>query len=290
MNVLGVALSWRDKGIATIPIKRGDKRPAVLWGSYHRRLPTFDELNYWFAPEYNPAGPPNLAVVVGWRGLVVLDFDDLELYFLWRSWCESQTALWHVPQTYQVLTSRGIHVYFCTDTPAANRKLSGLDIQAQAKYVIAPPSIHPTGHVYTAVNAAANVMRVSCIEAVLPPDLLVEEVTAPTVRRIQHSAALPNDPFSAAMQPVDFTFDDGPISEIHNRYDITDLVGSISKRGGRYYAKCPLHQDNDPSLQIENQRVRCWAGCTGGKWWDYIDLFAALNGLSNQQAIEELAA
>lgn len=288
MNTLDVALSWHRKGIATIPIKQRDKRPAVLWGSYHRRLPTIDELRFWFAPEYN-GDKQNIAVITGWKNLVVLDFDELNLYLLWRSWCESTPSLWHIPGSYSVLTSRGIHLYFYTDEPATNRKLPGLDIQAQAKYVIAPPSIHPSGHVYTPVDAAANIMKVLCIDAVLPPDLLVDEANAPLVQRIKQPTALPSSPYEAAMHPTDFAYENGPIKAIQERNDIIDLIGPLTKRGNKYYAKCPLHNDNDPSLQIDGQRVRCWAGCTGGKWYDYIDLFAALNGLSNQQAIQELA-
>lgn len=309
MNALETALQWREKGIATIPIRRRDKRPSVIWRSYNRRLPTESELRFWFSPEPywtrlrrmklasedDPSGEQSVAVVAGWQGLVIVDFDDMDLYQLWRCWCEMQSGIIaELPSlTYQVKTRRGMHVYIAVQEPAQNLKLHSVDVQAQAKYVLTPPSVHPSGHVYKALEPDAPIVRVRSLAQVLPEELLIVEEPEPAPRspleRVEEASRLSSDPFAAAMRPAALAFD-GPVDEIHRRYDIQSLVDGVVRRGRNLYAKCPLHNDNDPSMQIDGNRVKCWAGCTRGKWWDVIDLYAALNGLSNREAIQELAS
>ena len=53
---------------------------------------------------------------------------------------------------------RGEHYYFWAPSNLTYRKLGGIDIQAQNKYVVAPPSIHPdSGLAYEWVNASEEI-------------------------------------------------------------------------------------------------------------------------------------
>jgi hypothetical protein len=106
MNTLqSSAQSWLDQGIACIPVAYRDKRPVVAsWREFQDRLPTLAEIARWFQSRLR-----NLAIITGWRGLTVLDFDQMPAYDLWRLAYPIAAA------SYSVATSRGIHVYLFID-------------------------------------------------------------------------------------------------------------------------------------------------------------------------------
>ena len=57
-----------------------------------------------------------------------------------------------LPRTAIVKTGRGWHLYFampagCARIPCSTR--DGLDVRADGGYVVAPPSVHLSGHIYT---------------------------------------------------------------------------------------------------------------------------------------------
>ena len=65
---------------------------------------------------------------------------------------------------------RGEHYYFWAPSNLTYRKLGGIDIQAQNKYVVAPPSIHPdSGLAYEWVNASEEIADM--------PDWLVQKAS-----------------------------------------------------------------------------------------------------------------
>jgi hypothetical protein len=85
-----------------------------------------------------------------------------------------------LPQTAHVKTSRGWHFYFSSPEtvkiPCSSR--DGLDVRGDGGYVVAPPSVHKSGHIYTcydrerkAVNSSASW---SPIAITASPDWLVE--------------------------------------------------------------------------------------------------------------------
>lgn len=55
-----------------------------------------------------------------------------------------------LPSTATALTGRSRHLWFVTETDARNRVglFPGIDTRAPGGYVVAPPSIHPTGAIY----------------------------------------------------------------------------------------------------------------------------------------------
>lgn len=90
----------------------------------------------------------NIGIATG-SGLVVLDVDGEKG---WNSLKQLTDAHGDLPDTASVATARGKHYYFCTDVPIKSNqgKLGeGLDIRAEGGYVVAPPSIHPSGHAYS---------------------------------------------------------------------------------------------------------------------------------------------
>ena len=67
--------------------------------------------------------------------------------------------------------------------------------------------------------------------------------------------------------------------EIKARADIVDVISyylnSVQKKGRRYAAVCPFHDDHDPSLQIdkEKQIFRCYVCGTGGDVFSFVQSY-----------------
>jgi hypothetical protein len=251
----------------------GDKRPAVEWAKYQNQMPEPGELYAWFSR------PANLAVITGWQGLVVIDFDSLDAYFDWLQ-------LTGGANTYQVVTRRGVHVYAFIDEPVRSGKFPGGDLQASGKYVLAPPSIHPEGTEYLVLNDAP-IIRLGRLADLLP-ELADQQrpQPGPAAWTLPLPPEPPKNPWQTANQP--------PVNlvrEIKSRLNILDfLPGAKHTREGFYMALCPLHDDHNPSLWVDSRRqiCGCYAGCNGGKSMDVINLYARLNGLDNVRAIEQL--
>jgi hypothetical protein len=65
-----------------------------------------------------------------------------------------------LPETWSVHTARGLHLYFRWELEVRNSssKLAmGVDIRGAGGYVVAPPSVHPDGPRYAAVDDACSV-------------------------------------------------------------------------------------------------------------------------------------
>lgn len=274
------AESWLDSGIAVIPVAWRDKRPAVpAWREFQTRLPTSVEVRRWFASRLT-----NLAVITGWRGLTVIDFDQRAAYDLWRDWSRENAP--RARFSYTVQTARGVHVYLFVDEPVPTMRAGNIDIKAAGGYVLAPPSMHPTGRPYRLLSDAP-ILRVDRLACVLPAPLLAlaqpaAPVAPPAVARVVSLAA---DPWVAAANPAR-TADDA-ITDRLARHNILELFPGAIRRGDCWWACCPLHNDRHPSVSVDRdgRRARCWAGCL---WGDYADWYAAINHITLQEALQQL--
>ena len=260
-------------GIAAIPCTLGTKRPRVRWQKYQSKLPTEHDLNVW------SSRPTNWAVVCGWNGLTVIDCDTLADYIAWQAWAMAQgdTARDIALRSYKVKTARGVHVYvLLEDCPRTGHFRWG-DIKARGGYVMIPPSVHPSGARYEAVNPTAPILRAASLDQLIPDPPIPAVQIPPTINVFASSSLWP--------QTI--------IEEIKERISILSLLGDVQKTGDHWYmTRCPLHQDENPSMWVDSAKgiCRCYTGCNGGKALDIISLYAAMNGLSNKAAIRQLAA
>ena len=291
MKLLDAALEYRKRNMAPIPIQYRGKKPLVKWGEYQDQLPTEAEVKRWFE-----RGLKNLALVTGHSGLTVLDFDDASAYMHWLRWCAKVNGYAQVVarRTFRVRTARGMHIY--TRLPDATRtralRGSGLDIKSQGGYVLAPPSIHPSGAEYVAVQPRAQILSIQVLSDVLPAEVLVDNEPRPSgivLPKVQPPTT--NDPWIAAEQP---DHGESAVDKIKASLTLEQFFPLRTKpaKGGRFWmTRCPLHDDKNPSmwLDLEIQRCGCYAGCTPDGAIDVIDLYARLNDLSNTEAIRVLA-
>jgi hypothetical protein len=283
-KTLDTALDWLSKGIAVIPIRYQDKRPDAKllpikygddgkpiiengrikhqWECYQTQLPTEQEVIKWFSTRHN------LAIVTGWQHLVVVDFDDFQIFNDWQKTRD-------LPLTYSVLTSRGIHCYYFLKNPINGFALPGIDIKAGGGYVLAPPSVHPSGIVYTALDPDTPILSVESLDEVL-------DIPKPPLPDTEW------DGIDKSKVNVWYTGD--LVGAIKTRYEILDFLQGVKSSGrGWFMARCPFHEDQNPSFWIDSNRgiCGCFAGCTD-KPMDVIDLYARLQGVSNESAIYEM--
>jgi Bifunctional DNA primase/polymerase, N-terminal len=141
-DVRGAA--WRyytAHGWSVIPVRPGEKRPAVRWQDYEVRRPGEGELERW----WRNGSRLGVGVVTGRvSGIAVVDADgELGLATL---------EILELPRTPTVRTgSGGRHLYFrhtggkiCTTAAI----LPGVDVRGDGGFVVAPPTVHPSGRPY----------------------------------------------------------------------------------------------------------------------------------------------
>ncbi len=269
------ATGFLRSGIAVIPVLPGTKKPFVRWRRYEMQLPTEHDLARWFAP----GRAMNAAVVCGWQGLTVLDFDAPPRYVSWLAWTATagETARRVAVETYRVKTSRGMHVYlFVDETPRCGHFKWG-DIKGRGGYVLIPPSVHPSGAVYQAVDDAAPILRVHSLAEVVPD---APEPPPP-----------PPLPLTA-VAPMSSLWPMTRAEEVRAAIPIISYFPGAKATGsnGRWMmARCPWHDDRHESLWIDSERgiCKCYAGCTP-KPLDVIGVYARLQGISYRQALREL--
>lgn len=291
MNTLEIAQDWINKGYSIIPITYRSKRPAfdalratgsiidgdISWSMYKERQATAHELKVWFN------GPKrNLAIVSGYNGLVVLDFDTIELYAAWVAWSESAGSIAAACQTstYRVYSARGVHVYLTVDEDVESFQLPGIDIKSKWGYVLAPPSIHPSGHQYRGVGEGiVHCERLSDVFPLVKPEpAVIEPITESIV-----------DPWEAAANAV-VCGGQGAIERIHSRLSVADMLGINLNGRKSVLVHCPLHNDKNPSMLVyADSHCCCLAGCNEGRQMDIIDLYAALHRITNREAIAILS-
>lgn len=142
LNTLNLAKIYKGKGFSVIPLIPKGKKPAITsWTEYQNRIATDDELQKWFGN----GSKYNVGIVTGKISKIdVLDLDSQEAI---------QYAKNHkFPETPAVKTYKGFHVYYKHKDGVRNFQkrddLPGIDLRGDGGYVVAPPSLHPSGHNY----------------------------------------------------------------------------------------------------------------------------------------------
>jgi len=223
----------------------------------------------WFA-----SGRYNLAVVTGWRGLVVLDWDDIMAYSRWLMALDGETAMM-VGGTYRVQTSRGVHLYFYSHEETQCARGDGWDIKAGGGYVLGAPSVHPSGAVYTPRGETKDIVEIASIWD------LVERPPAP----IQAAREIVlEDPFDAAMRPESAGVS---IEDVKRRHSVAEYFG-LGALTRYQMVRCPFHDDQHPSLAVyPDDHWHCYVCQAHGG--DVIDFYTRLKGITVREALRELA-
>jgi len=142
--------SYYNEGFSIIPLKEKDKKPNIpTWKTYENTQPTEGEIKTWI----DNGLFKNIGIICGAisNNLVVIDIDDDKII------SEIGLKINKIMDQGQwvVKTGRGWHIYCRNETnPGGTQKDSDVHIEYRANggYVVAPPSIHPSGVEYHFFN------------------------------------------------------------------------------------------------------------------------------------------
>jgi hypothetical protein len=173
MKSLGeAALKLARKGLRVFPCRFRGKEPLIL--NNLQRATTDEKIirAWWFASADFVCA--NIGVATGpGSGIWVLDVDgDKRGEATLRAWEAEHAAL---PETVEAITARGRHLYWKWQESAPVRNtqsrddMPGVDVRGEGGFVLAPPSIHPTGRVYAWSVDSAN-------EFADAPEWLIEKI------------------------------------------------------------------------------------------------------------------
>ena len=196
---LNAALRYADRGILVFPLQ--GKTPLTPNG-FKNATTDRSRVHMWWTR--HPGA--NIGVPTGSRsGLAVLDRDgdSPEAIRIWNN----------LPTTLEVETSRGRHRYYRLPdgVKVRSRKLAdALDLKAEGGYVVAPPSVHPSGARYEFVEAT-KALGV----AALPSELLEPEPRG-EVSRWRENIGIDNG---------------GPIPDGHRNNTLTSIAGRMRAQG-----------------------------------------------------------
>lgn len=146
-TIARAALSYLARGWSVLPVRGRDKRPLIRWEALQNARPSESDVTGW----YRHWPDANVGIVTGEiSNLVVLDIDpkhggDQALERL-------QTRFGAMPRTVEATTGGGgRHLYFAHPGVLVRNRAGlaqGIDLRGDGGYVVAPPSMHPSGQRY----------------------------------------------------------------------------------------------------------------------------------------------
>ena len=144
--MIRAALALAERGLAVFPCRPGDKRPVTERGFLDATKDPAIVERWWRSnPDFN------VAIATGSvSGIFVSDIDSVDAEAELRKLEAAHGAL---PPTVEVITARGRHIYLRMPPNvdirnSASKVAPGIDIRGSGGYVLAPPSLHPSGRRY----------------------------------------------------------------------------------------------------------------------------------------------
>ena len=210
-QLFDAAIGLAKKGIRVFPCLERAKEPAISKNLERATTDLGWIAGWWQKRRFN------IGIATGAAsGIWVLDIDGEEGETTLRN-LEAQHE--PLPPTVEVITGKGRHLYFRWPTGRAIRNiqsrasLPGIDCRGDGGYVLAPPSIHPSGRIYAwSVDSASGFADA--------PDWLLDLVTKDSAKA-----------FTASTPEQWQTFLDEPAEGSRRGAAIARLYGLLAKKG-----------------------------------------------------------
>ncbi len=268
-----------EMGVSIIPISYRSKIPnpkylpfidgQYRWKQYQTNTPCNSDIMKWTNDPYC-----NLAAVCGMSNLVIVDFDDMPYHTKWLA----KNAHKRFMSTYRVSTGKGLHYYyFVEDAPKQTLKIAGkVDIKATG-YCLIPPSTHPSGRKYEAINDLP-IMTIGSIYDLFDKSQFTHKANKTVYNRKSTKAvAVASNPFNPRLQGSLPSCD-----ELNRTWRILQWFPEADHKSGDWYTvTCPLHDDKTASAWVNtsSNRFGCHA-CVNGSF-SAVDFYMAVNGCEN---------
>jgi hypothetical protein len=183
-TALDWALYYASRGWSVVPVRRGEKVPALPWAQFQHRRADNAEITDWFRDPTMGIGIVTGAI----SGLFVVDFDGEEGA---ATHARLAAALGAAPTA--LTGGGGTHMLFRHPghrVPTRKGILPGLDIRGDGGFIVAPPSLHASGRAYAwdvdahpddvAIHdAPASFLATICADAPTSPDHMAPVTRAP---------------------------------------------------------------------------------------------------------------
>jgi bifunctional DNA primase/polymerase-like protein/CHC2-type zinc finger protein len=267
------ALFWLSQGIATVPLCYRSKKPLVPWTEFKTRLPALAQIDMWYQ------SPRNIAIVSGWQGLAILDFDTPESYSAWYCWHLEHNQ--DVLNTYRVMSNRGIHVYYYLREPIRLNSIQSalFEVKGSGRLCTTPPSVHESGKRYTSFDNPENIRTVKPDEILNYSPVRFEPLSYPTLKVSKYAPSPIN--VNATQQSI--------VSQIKEKISILSFFPNATQidNEGRFYRdNCPIHGKRNNFWLDKTQNIcGCFAGCGT---FDVVSLTAKMQGISMSEAVNIL--
>jgi Bifunctional DNA primase/polymerase, N-terminal/Primase C terminal 1 (PriCT-1) len=167
---LAAALALASIGIHVFPCKARAKTPATLHGCLDATIDP-EKIEAWWRAEPNL----NVAAATGpLSGIFIVDVDGAEAEVELRKLEEAGHS--DLPNTATTFTARGRHLWLEHPDGAcirnsASKLAPGIDVRAAGGFVLAPPSLHPSGKRYRWGEGETTIAAA--------PAWLIEKISAP---------------------------------------------------------------------------------------------------------------
>jgi len=261
-GVFRTAQFWLDLGAALIPIQPDTKRIVAGFGRNQKRITTLAEARQWF-----DARRCNIAVVIP-SGLYCVDFDSWAVYGHWRGGPGAYV------QTLIERTRRGAHVWFRGGI-AEGTAVECVEIKRAGAVVTVAPSV------------------VAGVRYAVLTDYPIAEARAEQIATIAPSP-LSKIPGIVERLPASNA---GLMARLKVAYSCIELAEAVTalrpSPGGRYFVgPCPFHKDTARHFWVDSAR-NLWGchsgGCPQCGAHDAVNLYAAIEHLTNEEAIKAMA-
>lgn len=234
---------YAEHGWPVLPLETKGKRPHRLVKHGLLQATTdVDQVRWWWKTA--PGRPdPNIGLRTG-EAFDVLDIDGPD----------GLASVKTVAPDYKhpgpvASTGKGYHLLFAvTGAPNGANMLPKLDFRGRNGYIVAPPSIHPSGSTYEWIKDPHSGLPTA-------PAWLRDMIFPhrPTGQVKERTATM-----AAALDQLDL------IAELQQ------LGCVLTRRGNRWQTHCPFHPDDTPSLTVyPNETFYCF-GC--GAWGDALNV------------------
>ena len=257
---------WLARGFALLPIQPNSKYLFAGYGEHRKKITTTEQ-----AAEILRKFPLANIAVLGHGGVIILDFDNPELYKLW---CDRHPEY---KDTYTEKTPGrdGAHVFAYGHVPSGLVLVPGVEIK---KRCVVYPSVID-GKQYT--RGAGEIIEAST--EIFFSLSVPGTPTASLLNRIERSQVVRQQQTHNSL--VEQIKANNDLLHVFSVY-VPDIKFEI--KGNVATARCPFHKDKKPSLfvLIEKGYYKCHA-C--GEHGDVINLYAHFEKISTREAIARMA-